>query len=196
MALRNTKGGTALYLVSTNQPLAAQNQERSLTMLKKIGRWALVPVVAVAVIVLAMALTPKVANADGRSYAKARADAMQKRESAFRSITLPDEVITQFLRVTETPGEKTLVLKGQEFESMVVHGAVYHGVVVSSKDAPMLAEKWEVHWGARVFSVFLVFPRGDTPYWSFKIRTDKTQALLACSPTLDERIHSTVARAT
>ncbi len=162
-------------------------------MIKKIKRWALLPVAVVAVI-LAMVLVQKLANADESPHAKARAEAMQARESAFRSITLPGEVITQFLRVTRKPGEKVLVLKGQEFESAVVHGVVYHGVIISPEDAPMSAEKWEVHWGARVFSVFLVYPKGDSPYWSFKIRTDRTVTAIAYSASA-EYIPNNAARA-
>jgi len=169
----------------------------------RFGRLTLLFALAVGFIFGGMVLLPKAALADDTGLAKSfsnnpfatsREEAMRIRESAFRSISLPSPVITQFLRVTEKPGQKVTVGKGEHFESLMMHGIVYHDVVVDPNDVPMPAERWEIHWDRRTFSVFLTFPSGDKPYWSFKIRTDKT--VMACSTEVEHIPVNNVARAT
>jgi hypothetical protein len=128
------------------------------------------------------------------ALAAMREEAMRMRESAFRSISLPREVVAQFLRETNKPGIRTLLVAGDHFESMIRKSIVYHDIVVGPSDVPMTAEKWEVYWGRRVFSAFLVYPTEGPFYWSFKIRT--TSSIMACLPFGVEHITSTVARAT
>ncbi|MFZ2167880.1 MAG: hypothetical protein WAV50_03360 [Minisyncoccia bacterium] len=97
-------------------------------------------------------------------YASSRDEAMQTRESAFRALGLPPPVITQFLRATESPGEKTRLVVGDKLSAMLSSkGVVHRNVTVAFTKPPKSdkmefaapAEKWQVSWEGRLFTVIL-----------------------------------------
>lgn len=142
------------------------------------------------IIVLYLVVAPKAQGAESgyhwkgqeHPYATTRADAIQKREDAFRAVFLPTPVFTQLLRVTEKPGEKVWLTAGDHFEALILKGIVHHDVVVALENVPISAEKWEVYWEGKIFSAFLVFPQKDKVYWGIKIRTTAAGHTMACSP--------------
>lgn len=95
-------------------------------------------------------------------YASTRVEAMRSRESAFRAMGLPTPVIRQFLQVTEKPGEKTRIVVGDHFSAMLSRGGLIHRDVTVAFAAPIRgmeyaapAEKWEVFWQGKIFTIFL-----------------------------------------
>lgn len=95
-------------------------------------------------------------------YAASRNEAMQTRESAFRAMDLPESVITELLRVTEKPGEKVRITMGNRFSAQVSKGGVVHRNVVVAWSLPVRgmeyaapAEKWQVSWEGKTFTVIL-----------------------------------------
>lgn len=166
---------------------------------------AMMLVAGTIMIVLYMLVVPRAEAAEpefhwnqavSKPYATTREEAIRTRENAFRSISLPTPVITQFLRVTEKPGQDVKILTGDHFESFIADGSVFHDVVVSPFYTSISAEKWEVRWERKVFSAFLISSKNNHFYWSFKIRTDTTIIAVAYQPFGAERIPiTTIARA-
>jgi len=121
-------------------------------------------------------------------YATTRTEAMQKRESAFRAMGLPTPVIKQLLQVTEKPGEKVRLVVGDHLSAMMSKGGVVHRDVTVAFSAPVRgmeyaapAEKWEVFWQGRTFTVFLPEICFN---WSFRV-TDMTVTVAQSCATLN-----------
>ncbi len=97
-------------------------------------------------------------------YATTRAEAMKTRESAFRAMGLPAPVVKQFMIATEKPDEKARLVVGDRLSAMMSKGGVVHRDVVVAFVKPPIsgrmeyaapAEKWQVSWQGKVYTIFL-----------------------------------------
>lgn len=116
-------------------------------------------------------------------YAATRAEAMRTRESAFRKMDLPAQVVKQLMLATERPGEKVRIVVGNHLSVMLSKGGVVHRDVVVAFVKPPIsgrmeyaapAEKWQVLWEGKVFTIFLP----EICYnWSNVVAEDVAQTL-------------------
>ncbi len=97
-------------------------------------------------------------------YASSRDEAMKTRESAFQKLGLPKPVVALFIEATKKPGEKVRLVNGDRLTAMLSKGGVVHKNVTVAFDKPPVsgkmeyaapAEKWQVSWQGKVYTVFL-----------------------------------------
>ena len=97
-------------------------------------------------------------------YAPSRTEAMRMRESAFRSLGLPEPVAAAFMRATEQPGSRTHLTNGDHLTKMLSRGGVVHRDVLVDFVKPPIsgkmeyaapAEMWEVRFQGNVYSLIL-----------------------------------------
>lgn len=97
-------------------------------------------------------------------YATSREEGMRTRESAFRKLGLPADVIATFMVATDKPGEKVRIVNGDKLSAMLSKGGVVHrNVTVAFVKPPQTAnmefaapaEKWSVTQGDKTYTVFL-----------------------------------------
>lgn len=125
----------------------------------------------IVVLVLAFATLASPAHAEFKwqhfgadPYAATRAEAMQKREAAFRAMGLPAPVIKQFMLATEKSGEKVRLVNGDKLSTMMSKGGIVRrDVTVEFVKPPVSgkmeyaapAEKWQVTWEGKIYVVIL-----------------------------------------
>ncbi|GEM_PF-2550944 len=95
-------------------------------------------------------------------YATSREEAMRTRDSAFRALGLPSAVIEQLVFATANSGEKTRINVGDHLDVMLSKGGIAHKNVTVAFAAPVRgmeyaasAEKWQVTWEGRTYTVLL-----------------------------------------
>ena len=97
-------------------------------------------------------------------YATSREEAMRTRESAFRKLGLPEEVVAIFMIATDKPGEKMSLNVGDKLGAMLSKGGVVHkNVTVAFVKPPISgkmeyaapAEKWQLTYGGKVYDLYL-----------------------------------------
>lgn len=95
-------------------------------------------------------------------YAASRVEAMKTRESAFHKLGLPQPVIKLFMEETKKKGEKSLITVGDHLSAMLSKGGVVHRNVSVEFGSPVPrmqyaapAEKWQVSWQGKIYTIFL-----------------------------------------
>jgi len=97
-------------------------------------------------------------------YATSREEAMRTRESAFKKLGLPADVVSILMIATDKPGEKVSLNVGDKLGAMLSKGGVVHrNVIVAFVKPPISgkmeyaapAEKWQVTFEGGVFTVIL-----------------------------------------
>lgn len=97
-------------------------------------------------------------------FAKTRAEAMQKREGAFRKLGFSGACIPLLMKATEQPGEQVILKNGDRFAAQISKGDVVHGlkegggIVAFKTPMPGLdwtapAERWSVTCEGRIETV-------------------------------------------
>lgn len=110
-------------------------------------------------------------------YATSQEEAMRTRESAFRTLGLPEPVIALFLLATDTPGKKVRIVNGEKLSGMLSKGGVLHrNVLVDFVKPPVSgkmeyaapAQMWQVTWHGELYTLLLPEVCNN---WSYMVST-------------------------
>jgi hypothetical protein len=99
----------------------------------------------------------------GDPYAATRAEAMQRRASAFHQLGFPREVAAYFMEATKKPGAPILLTNGKRLTNMLSRGGVVHYDVLIAFVNPAVygmgytayAELWTFEWNGAVYEAIL-----------------------------------------
>lgn len=97
-------------------------------------------------------------------YATTQVEAMRTRESAFRKLGFPEQVVPLLMKKTEQPGTPMRIVNGDHLSAMLSKGGVAHKDVLVDFVKPPIkekmeyaapAQKWQVSWQGKTYTVIL-----------------------------------------